>query len=196
MDLKTQTLRCLPFILSTMTLLITLSCSSPENQNQQITKNEDVWDAEQKLKDLGIILPEASAPVANYVNAVRTGNLLFLAGKGPGLPDGTFITGKVGQDLTIEEGKEAARMVAINQLAVIKAELGDLNKVKRVVKVLGMVNCGPDFTQQPQVINGFSDLMVAVFGEKGKHARSAIGMNALPMDIAVEVELIVEIEDN
>jgi enamine deaminase RidA (YjgF/YER057c/UK114 family) len=179
-----------------MTLLITLSCSSPENQNQQITKNEDVWDAEQKLKDLGIILPEASAPVANYVNAVRTGNLLFLAGKGPGLPDGTFITGKVGQDLTIEEGKEAARMVAINQLAVIKAELGDLNKVKRVVKVLGMVNCGPDFTQQPQVINGFSDLMVAVFGEKGKHARSAIGMNALPMDIAVEVELIVEIEDN
>jgi enamine deaminase RidA (YjgF/YER057c/UK114 family) len=196
MDLKTQTLRWLPFILSTMTLLITLSCSSPENQNQQITKNEDVWDAEQKLKDLGIILPEASAPVANYVNAVRTGNLLFLAGKGPGLPDGTFITGKVGQDLTIEEGKEAARMVAINQLAVIKAELGDLNKVKRVVKVLGMVNCGPDFTQQPQVINGFSDLMVAVFGEKGKHARSAIGMNALPMDIAVEVELIVEIEDN
>jgi enamine deaminase RidA (YjgF/YER057c/UK114 family) len=195
MDLKAQTFRWLSFVLSSMTLLITLSCSSPQNQNQQLPKNEDVWDAEQKLKDLGIVLPEASAPVANYVNAVRTGNLLFLAGKGPGLPDGTFITGKVGQDLTIEEGKEAARMVAINQLAVIKAELGDLNRVKRVVKVLGMVNCGPDFTQQPQVINGFSDLMVEVFGEKGKHARSAVGMNALPMDIAVEVELIVEIED-
>lgn len=122
--------------------------------------------------------------------------MLFLAGKGPGLPDGTFITGKIGQDLTIEQGKEAARMVAINQLAVLKAELGNLNKVKSIVKVLGMVNCGPDFTQQPQVINGFSDLMVEVFGEKGKHARSAVGMNALPMNIAVEVELIVEIEDN
>ncbi|MCS4434401.1 RidA family protein [Aquiflexum gelatinilyticum] len=196
MDLKAQTFRWLSFALSTLILLITFSCSSTENQNQQLPKNQEVWDAEQKLKDLGIVLPEASAPVANYVNAVRSGNLLFLAGKGPGLPDGTFITGKVGQDLTIEEGKEAARMVAINQLAVLKAELGDLNKVKRVVKVLGMVNCGPDFTQQPQVINGFSDLMVEVFGEKGKHARSAVGMNALPMDISVEVELIVEIDDN
>lgn len=178
-----------------MLLLLTIfSCNPNENQNQQ--SDEVVWDAEQKLVDLGIVLPEASSPVANYVNAVRTGNLLFLAGKGPGLPDGTFITGKVGQDLTIEQGREAARMVAINQLAVLKAELGDLNKVKRIVKVLGMVNCGPDFTQQPQVINGFSDLMVEVFGEKGKHARSAVGMNALPMNIAVEVELIVEIEDN
>lgn len=175
-------------------LFFAVSCNSPEVQPQQ--KSEVIWDAEQKLKDLGIILPEASSPVANYVNAVRSGNLLFLAGKGPGLPDGTFITGKVGQDLTIEEGKEAARMVAINQLAVLKAELGDLNKVKRIVKVLGMVNCNSDFTQQPQVINGFSDLMVEVFGEKGKHARSAVGMNALPMNIAVEVELIVEIEDN
>ncbi|MCH6233005.1 RidA family protein [Cognataquiflexum rubidum] len=174
--------------------LFSISCNSPEVQSEQ--PSELIWDAEQKLKDLGIVLPEASSPVANYVNAVRSGNLLFLAGKGPGLPDGTFITGKVGQDLTIEEGKEAARMVAINQLAVLKAELGDLNKVKRVVKVLGMVNCNSDFTQQPQVINGFSDLMVEVFGEKGKHARSAVGMNALPMNIAVEVELIVEIEDN
>ena len=186
--------RSISFALSFMFLLFTFSCSTPESQTQKISK--DTWDAEQKLKDLGIVLPEASSPVANYVNAVRSGNLLFLAGKGPGLPDGTFITGKVGQDLTIDEGKEAARMVAINQLAVLKAELGDLNKVKRVVKVLGMVNCGPDFTQQPQVINGFSDLMVEVFGEKGKHARSAVGMNALPMNIAVEVELIVEIEDN
>lgn len=175
-------------------LFFAVSCNSPEVQPQQ--KSEVIWDAEQKLKDLGIILPEASSPVANYVNAVRSGNLLFLAGKGPGLPDGTFITGKIGQDLTIEEGKEAARMVAINQLAVLKAELGDLNKVKRIVKVLGLVNCNSDFTQQPQVINGFSDLMVEVFGEKGKHARSAVGMNALPMNIAVEVELIVEIEDN
>ena len=175
-------------------LFFAVSCNSPEVQPQQ--KSEVIWDAEQKLKDLGIVLPEASSPVANYVNAVSSGNLLFLAGKGPGLPDGTYRTGKVGQDLTIEEGKAAARLVAINQLAVLKAELGDLNKVKRIVKVLGMVNCNSEFTQQPQVINGFSDLMVEVFGEKGKHARSAVGMNALPMNIAVEVELIVEIEDN
>ncbi|MCL6259606.1 RidA family protein [Aquiflexum sp. TKW24L] len=179
--------------LSKFFFLFILSCNSPENKNQQLSENS--WDAEQRIKELGIILPEPSTPVANYVNVVRTGNLLFLAGKGPGLPDGTFITGKVGQDLTIEQGKEAARMVAINQLAVLKAELGDLNKVKRIVKVLGMVNCNSDFIQQPQVINGFSDLMVEVFGEKGKHARSAVGMNALPMNIAVEVELIVEIED-
>lgn len=101
----------------------------------------------------------------------------------------------MGDDLSIEEGQEAARLVGINQLAVLKAELGDLNKVKRIVKVLGMVNCQSDFTEQPKVINGFSDLMVEVFGEKGKHARSAVGMNALPSNIAVEVELIVEVED-
>jgi enamine deaminase RidA (YjgF/YER057c/UK114 family) len=175
-------------------MVITFSCNSPKEQKQQIGGID--WDAEQKLLDLGINLPEASSPVANYVNAVRSGNLLFLSGKGPGLPDGTYITGKVGQDLTIEQGREAARMVAINQLAVLKAELGNLNKVKRIVKVLGMVNCNADFTQQPLVINGFSDLMVDVFGEKGKHARSAVGMNALPMNIAVEVELVVEIEEN
>ncbi len=176
-------------------LLIPVITSCSSNQESDSTSHKPTWDAEEKLANLGINLPEASQPVANYVNAVRTGNLLFLAGKGPNLPDGNYVTGKVGQDLSIEEGKEAARLVGIAQLAVLKAELGDLNKVKRIVKVLGMVNCGPDFTQHPQVINGFSDLMVEVFGEKGKHARSAVGMNALPMDIAVEIELIVEIED-
>ncbi|MCH6199185.1 RidA family protein [Aquiflexum sp. LQ15W] len=194
MKLKLTYPRFILFIFSLTQLYISTSCNSPEAKIQ--AKSEVSWDANQKLVELGIVLPEASSPVANYVNAVRSGNLLFLAGKGPGLQDGTFITGKVGEDLTIEEGKAAARMVAINQLAVLKAELGDLNKVKRVVKVLGMVNCNSDFTQQPQVINGFSDLMVEVFGEKGKHARSAVGMNALPMNISVEVELIVEIEDN
>jgi enamine deaminase RidA (YjgF/YER057c/UK114 family) len=152
-------------------------------------------DAEARLLAKGIILSTPGKPVANYVNAVRVGNLIFLAGKGPTKPDGINITGKVGSDLTIAEGYEAARLTAINHLAVLKAELGNLNKVKRIVKVLGMVNCKEDFTDQPKVINGYSDLMVEIFGEKGKHARSAVGMNALPMGIAVEVEVIVEVED-
>ena len=149
---------------------------------------------EENLKKLGIILPEASQPVANYVNFVRAGNLLFLSGKGPLRSDGNNITGKVGKDLTIEQGYEAARLCAVGHIAVLKTELGDLGKVKKIVKVLGMVNCTDEFTEQPKVINGYSDLMVAVFEEKGRHARSAVGMNALPMNIAVEVEVIVEIE--
>jgi len=149
---------------------------------------------EAKLAELGITLPETGAPVANYVNAVRTGKLIFLAGKGPRHPDGKYTTGQVGRDLTVQQGYDAARLTAINQLAALKAEIGDLSRVKRIVKVLGMVNAGPDFTQHPQVVNGFSDLMVAVFGEKGKHARSAVGMSSLPLGMAVEVEMIVEIK--
>jgi len=110
-------------------------------------------------------------------------------------PDGNYIVGKLGKDLTIEQGYEAARLAAIEHIAVLKSELGDLNKVKRIVKVLGMVNSTDDFIEQPKVINGYSDLMVSVFGEKGKHARSAVGLNTLPMNIAVEIEVIVEIED-
>jgi enamine deaminase RidA (YjgF/YER057c/UK114 family) len=160
-----------------------------------INKTIIAQDAETRLKEKGITLNEPGKPIANYVNVVRVGNLLFLAGKGPTKPDGTNITGKVGKDLTIEQGYEAAKLTAINHLAVLKAELGSLNKVKRVVKVLGMVNCTEDFKDQPKVINGYSDLMVEIFGEKGKHARSAVGMYALPSNIAVEVEVIVEIED-
>jgi len=152
-------------------------------------------DAETKLKEKGIVLAAPGKPVANYVNVVRVGNLLYLAGKGPTKPDGSNITGKVGKDLTIEQGYEAARLTAINHLAVLKAELGSLNKIKRIVKVLGMVNCTEDFKDQPKVINGYSDLMVEIFGDNGKHARSAVGMYALPMNIAVEVEVIVEVED-
>ena len=152
-------------------------------------------DIDQKLKEKGIVLTTPSQPIANYVNAVRVGNLLYLAGKGPTKPDGTNITGKVGKDLTIEQGYQAARLVGINHLSVLKAELGSLNKVKRIVKVLGMVNCENSFGDHPKVINGYSDLMVEVFGEKGKHARSAVGMGSLPMNIAVEVEVIVEIEN-
>lgn len=175
-------------------LFLLLSCVKPKEAQIEVAP-EIAWDAEQKIRELGIDLPAASAPVANYVNAVRVGNLLFLAGKGPNLPEGGFVSGKLGGDLSVEQGREAARLVAIQQLAVLKSELGDLNKVKRIVKVLGLVNSTDDFTQQPQVVNGFSDMMVEIFGEKGKHARSAVGTNSLPMNIAVEVELIVEIED-
>jgi enamine deaminase RidA (YjgF/YER057c/UK114 family) len=152
-------------------------------------------DAESKLKEKGIVLIPPSSPVANYVNAVRTGNLLYLAGKGPLKADNTYVTGKIGKDLTIEQGYEAARITAINHLAVLKNELGSLNKVKRIVKVLGMVNCTEDFKDQPKVINGYSDLMVEIFGDNGKHARSAVGMNSLPFNMAVEIEVIVEIEE-
>jgi len=150
--------------------------------------------AEEKLKEIGLELPTAVQPVANYVTAVRTGNLVFLSGQGPLHEDGTLITGKIGSDLTQDEGYEAARRVALGLLASLKTEIGDLDKVRRVVKLLGMVNCMPDFIDQPKVINGASDLLVDVFGDKGKHARSAVGMNALPMNIAVEIEMIVEVE--
>src|SRR5690242_2930729 len=151
-------------------------------------------DYDKKLKELGVELIPPQKPIANYVKAVRTGNLLFLAGHGPTKADGSNITGKVGADMTVEQGYAAAKQTAVALLSTLKAELGDLNKVKRVVKVLGMVNCTPDFTDQPKVINGCSDLLVAVFGEKGKHARSAVGMNSLPLNIAVEIEIIVEVE--
>ena len=154
------------------------------------------YNPEARLSELGIVLPTPATPVANYVNAVRVGNLLFLAGKGPNKADGTYVTGKLGSDLTVEEGYEAARLVGINQLAVLKAELGNLNRVKRIVKVLGMVNASSDFGDQPEVVNGFSDLMVAVFGQRGKHARAAVGMGSLPRGIAVEVEAVVEVYED
>ena len=118
-----------------------------------------------------------------------------MAGKGPNRAEGGYIVGKVGTDLTIEEGYEAARQTAIVQLSVLKHELGDLNKVVRIVKVLGMVNADSSFTQHPEVINGFSDLMVAVFGDRAKHARAAVGMGSLPRNIACEIEMIVEVQD-
>ena len=150
---------------------------------------------EAKLSQMGLKLPAPGKPMANYVSAVRSGNLVFLSGHGPVLDDGSLITGKVGADLTLDEGYNAARQVALVLLASLKSEIGDLDRVHRVVKLLGMVNCTPDFTDQPKVINGASDLLVELFGEKGRHARSAVGMNALPVNIAVEIEMIVEIED-
>lgn len=151
-------------------------------------------DYDKKVEELGIELMTPTKPIANYVKAVRTGNLLFLSGHGPSRADGSSITGKVGKDMTIEEGYAAARQAGISLLSTIKAELGSLNKVKRVVKVLGMVNCTPEFGDQPKVINGCSDLMVSIFGDAGKHARSAVGMNALPNNITVEIEIIIEVE--
>lgn len=146
-------------------------------------------DVEKKITEMGLQLPAVSKPIANYVKAVRVGNLVFLSGHGPN------VFGKVGKDLSIQQGYDAAKETGLSLLASLKAEIGDLNKVKRVVKVLGMVNCTETFTEQPKVINGFSDLMVGVFGDKGRHARSAVGMHALPNNFAVEIEMIVEVEN-
>ena len=149
--------------------------------------------AEKKLKELGITLPQAPKPLANYVPAVRVGNLLFVSGHGP-YNDGKSITsGKLGKELTIEQGYQTARNVGLNCLASIKATIGDLDKVKRVVKLLGMVNCTEDFKDQPKVINGASDLLAEIFGDAGKHARSAVGMQGLPNGIPVEIEMILEV---
>ncbi|TAK44435.1 MAG: RidA family protein [Betaproteobacteria bacterium] len=149
--------------------------------------------AEKRLKALGIELPQLSAPVANYVNAVRSGRLLFLSGKGPSAVDGLRPQGKVGREFTLEQGYRFARSTGLALLAVMQAELGSLDRVSRVVKVLGMVNAEPDFHDQPKVINGCSDLFVEVFGNAGRHARSAVGMGSLPNGIPVEIEAIVEV---
>jgi enamine deaminase RidA (YjgF/YER057c/UK114 family) len=145
---------------------------------------------EERLKELGIELPEPVNPLANYVRYVQTGNLLFISGSG--IADG--IKGKVGTDLTIEQGYQNAREVGLQIIATAKQALGSLDRVKRVVKVLGMVNCAPDFGDQPNVINGCSDLFVEVFGDAGRHTRSAVGFVALPMQIPVEIECTFEVE--
>jgi len=151
--------------------------------------------AEAKIKELGLTLPQPPKPLGNYVPGVRVGNLLFLSGHGPlrveGMP---AASGKVGRDLSLEDGYKVAREVGINLLGSARTLLGSLDRVKRVVKVLGMVNSAEGFGDQPKVINGFSDLMVEVFGENGRHARSAVGMAELPMGIPVEIEMILEVE--
>ncbi len=178
-------------ILCIVCFLFILSSSEIVSQSKDLYS----YDVEKRIEELSIKLVDQGKPVANYVHVVRTGNLLFLAGKGPKDINGLNITGKVGKDISIEGGYQAARMVGIAQLSVLKAELGDLNKVVRIVKVLGLVNATDDFTQHPEVINGFSDLMVEVFGERGKHARSAVGAPSLPRNIACEIELIVEVQE-
>ncbi len=150
---------------------------------------------EQKLEAMGITLPEPGKPVANYVRAVRTGNLVFLAGHISRAADGTLIGGKLGKDLTIDQGYAAAKLSAIGMLASLKAEIGDLDKVVRIVKVSGFVNSAPDFIDQSKVVNGCSDFLVEVFGERAKHARAALGMASLPLGAAVEIEMIVEVRN-
>lgn len=177
--MKTTTI--LSFITSLLLISIQAFCQS-------------AVDPEQRLKELNIQLGAMKQPIANYVKAVQTGNLLFLSGHIPDEVVGKKTRGKVGSQLTVDEAKEAARLTGLSLLSTLKAYVGDLNKVKRIVKVFGMVNADPSFTQHPMVVNGCSDLMVEVFGEKGKHARSAVGMGSLPLDAAVEIEMIVEIK--
>ncbi len=150
---------------------------------------------EKRLEELGITLPAAATPVANYVTTVQTGNLVFTSGHGPGTGEGTIYKSQLGADAEIEDGYQSARQVAINLIGTLKQALGDLDRIRRVVKVVGFVNSAPTFTDQPAVVNGASDLFVEVFGDKGKHTRSAVGMAQLPGGIPVEVEMVVEIDE-
>ncbi len=150
---------------------------------------------ERRIKDLGLTLPPSPpAPAANYVLTVQTGNLLFVSGHGPH-NDGTVkMTGKLGRDLSLNEGYQAARSTGLNLLASIREAIGDLNRISRIVKVTGMVNCTEDFADCPKVINGCSDLFAEIFGEAGKHTRAAVGMQSLPFQWPVEIEMIVELK--
>ena len=172
-----------------------LSCNSTDKSVSAIESLYD-YQVKDKLAELGITLnepkPYKGLPIEHYV---LVGDMLYLSGKGPVTAEGERITGKLGDDLSIDEGREAARRIAISQLEVIKSVTGDLNKVVQVVKVLGMVNSTSDFIDQPKVINGFSEVMIDAFGDRGRHARSAVGMNSLPSNIACEIEMIVQIRN-
>ena len=149
---------------------------------------------EKRLEELGITLPPPATPVANYVTTVQTGNLIFTSGHGPGSGEGKIYKSQLGTDVEVEDAYQSARQVGINLISTLKHALGDLDRIKRIVKVVGFVNSASDFTDQPAVVNGVSDLFVEVFGDKGKHTRSAVGMSQLPGGIPVEVEMVVEIE--
>ena len=151
---------------------------------------------EKKLAEMGLELPPTPEPGGNYVETVRTGNLLFVAGHVPRMPDGSILNrGKVGREVTVEQGYQSAQRAILNCLSSIQAGIGDLDKVKRVVKLLCMVNSAPEFGNQPGVANGASDLLVNLYGDRGRHARSAVGMGGLPHNVCVEIEMIVEVED-
>jgi enamine deaminase RidA (YjgF/YER057c/UK114 family) len=171
--------------LMTVLVLVTLAGAHPVGQTPR--------SPEARLKALGIELPPAPKPVAAYVPAVRTGNLVFLAGQGPMAGGKPTVTGRVGAELTEEQGYQAARATILISLAALRAEIGSLDRVVRIVKVVGWVNSAPGFTRQPWVINGASDLLVEIFGDAGRHARSSVGANELPFNIPVEIEMIVEV---
>jgi len=160
-----------------------------------LTHAAEVDTPEARLAAAGITLPEVPKAIANYVPAVRTGNWIVLAGQIAKNADGQFVTGKVGVDLTLEEGAAAARICAVQLIAVLKAEIGDLSKVKRIVRVGGFVNCPDDYTAQSKVVNGASDLLVEIFGDAGRHARAAVGVASLPAGAPVEIEMMVEVVD-
>jgi enamine deaminase RidA (YjgF/YER057c/UK114 family) len=163
--------------------------------NSAFGLGENAMSADARIVELGLELPPAPKPGGNYIPVVQVGELLYVSGHGPLKADKTLMTGKVGQDVTEEEAYLAARQVGLAILATLKKNLGSLDRVVRMVKVLGMVNAVPDFQNQPKVINGFSDLMVEVFGDAGRGARSAVGMGSLPSNITVEVECIMQIRD-
>ncbi|WP_306549948.1 RidA family protein [Daejeonella sp.] len=174
-----------------------LSCNPKQEDaaKKETDASADTVNIEARLKELNIELTTPKPPTANFVKTVRVGNLVYTSGHGPDRAEGGPLTGRVGDDLTLEQGQEAARLTGVSLLSSLKAEIGDLSKVKRIVKVLGMVQSTPEFKDQPKVMNAFSDMMVDIFGQKGKHARSAVGMSALPGNIAIEIEMIVEVED-
>ncbi|MGX5654913.1 RidA family protein [Geodermatophilus nigrescens] len=151
-------------------------------------------DVDARLRELGLELPEPMTPAGNYLPAKAAGDLLYLSGMGPIRPDGSLVAGKVGDGgLDLDTAREAARLTGLQMLAAMRAELGDLDRVRSVVKLFGMVNCRPGFTRTPAVIDGCSDLLVAVLGDRGRGARSAVGMAELPFDIAVEIEAVVQV---
>lgn len=184
-------------LLLSLSILTLISCAPPSSEVREepapMQQEQEGPDVEQRIQELGIELILPNPPTANYLKAKTVGNTVYLAGHGPDRPDGSQVIGKMGSDLELEEGIEAARFTGISLLSSLKAEIGDLNRVKNIVRAQGMVNADPSFKQHSQVINGFSDLMVEVFGEKGKHARAAIGMSSLPNNIAVEIDMIVEL---
>ena len=175
-------------------VIVVSSCNSSETRFSKDLESLYDYDIEQRLQELSIELqPPQLPPGLKIEMANQVDDMVYLSGNGPIRPNGERVEGKVGKDLTIEEGYSAARITAINHLSILKAHLGDLNRVERIVKVLGMVNCESTFTDQPKVINGYTDLMLEVFGDRGKHARSAIGVGSLPWNLACEVETIVKV---
>jgi enamine deaminase RidA (YjgF/YER057c/UK114 family) len=174
-------------------LVVGLASASLVSTNGVFAQQTDPDSPESRLRQLGIELPKVAAPVANYVPSARIGNIVFLAGTGPRNPDGSRPQGKVGRDVTLEQANQHARNVGLQLLAAMRDAAGSLDKVVRIGRVFGMVNAAPEFADHPKVINGCSDLFVEVFGDRGRHARCAVGMASLPFNMTVEIEAVIEV---